>query len=201
MTDLCFIIFNIYFMFTSGCTMPAVQLVNCPSECVDDALEGLLACHPSVARLSGHRVVVRRDLSRWLTGCARPHRFAVVCGGGSGHEPAHAGLVGPGLLTAAVAGDVFASPPVSAVLAALRAAAAPAGVLLLVMNYTGDRLNFIALRKTPIFVQFRLFRAFRRRFPLDREADRGRNRASPWHIAPSGCLRSPKLRWPWQVWF
>ena len=58
-------------------------------------------------------------------------------GGGSGHEPAHAGYVGPGMLTAAVAGEVFASPTAAAVLAALRAVAGPAGTLLIVKNYTG----------------------------------------------------------------
>ena len=68
--------------------------------------------------------------------------WAIVSGGGSGHEPAHAGLVGKGLLTAAVCGDVFASPSVDAVLAAIVAVTGPAGCLLVVKNYTGDRLNF-----------------------------------------------------------
>jgi len=67
---------------------------------------------------------------------------AVISGGGSGHEPAHAGYVGPGLLAAAIAGDVFTSPSVDAVLAGIRAAAGPAGAVLVVKNYTGDRLNF-----------------------------------------------------------
>ncbi len=60
-------------------------------------------------------------------------------GGGSGHEPAMAGYVGAGMLAAAVAGDVFASPSEDAVLAAIRAVGGPAGVVLIVMNYTGDR--------------------------------------------------------------
>jgi dihydroxyacetone kinase len=67
---------------------------------------------------------------------------AVISGGGSGHEPAHAGYVGPGLLPAAIAGDVFTSPSVDAVLAGIRVAAGPAGAVLVVKNYTGDRLNF-----------------------------------------------------------
>ncbi|CAD6226777.1 unnamed protein product [Miscanthus lutarioriparius] len=62
--------------------------------------------------------------------------------GGSGHEPAHAGFVGPGMLTAAVSRDVFASPPVDSILAAIRAVTGPLGCLLIVKNYTGDRLNF-----------------------------------------------------------
>jgi len=66
----------------------------------------------------------------------------VLSGGGSGHEPAHAGYVGRGMLSAAVAGDVFTSPSTDAVLAAIRTSAGPAGAVLIVKNYTGDRLNF-----------------------------------------------------------
>ena len=72
----------------------------------------------------------------------------LLCGGGSGHEPAHGGYVGRGMLTAAVAGAVFASPPPASILAALRAIRSPAGTLMIVKNYTGDRLNFgIALEQ------------------------------------------------------
>src|SRR4029079_16722089 len=67
---------------------------------------------------------------------------AILSGGGAGHEPAHAGYVGPGLLGGAIAGDVFTSPSADAVLAGIRAAAGPAGAVLVVKNYTGDRLNF-----------------------------------------------------------
>ena len=67
---------------------------------------------------------------------------ALVTGGGSGHEPAHAGFVGAGMLTAAVCGGVFASPSVQAVLDTIRTVCGPAGCLLIVKNYTGDKLNF-----------------------------------------------------------
>ena len=67
---------------------------------------------------------------------------AVISGGGAGHEPAHAGFVGSGLLTAAVSGEIFASPSVEAVLAAALSADTGAGCLFVVKNYTGDRLNF-----------------------------------------------------------
>ena len=71
-----------------------------------------------------------------------------MSGGGSGHEPAHAGYVGHAMLTAAVAGGVFASPPPASILSALRAIKSPAGTLMIVKNYTGDRLNFgIALER------------------------------------------------------
>ncbi|NXC60380.1 TKFC cyclase, partial [Aleadryas rufinucha] len=88
--------------------------------------------------LQGHRVVLRDDLP------AIRGRVALLSGGGSGHEPAHAGYVGKGMLTGVVAGAVFASPSVGSVLAAIRAVAraGAAGILLIVKNYTGDRLNF-----------------------------------------------------------
>jgi len=63
-------------------------------------------------------------------------------GGGSGHEPAHAGFIGEGMLSGAVLGNVFASPSVASILAAIRIVAGPKGVLIIVKNYTGDRLNF-----------------------------------------------------------
>lgn len=69
-------------------------------------------------------------------------QVTLISGGGSGHEPAFAGYVGEGMLTAAACGGVFASPSAKAVLAAIRASCGPLGVLVLVMNYTGDRLNF-----------------------------------------------------------
>lgn len=69
-------------------------------------------------------------------------QVTLISGGGSGHEPAFAGYVGEGMLTAAVCGGVFASPTSSAVLEAIRATCGPSGCLVLVMNYTGDRINF-----------------------------------------------------------
>src|SRR5919198_2599581 len=100
-------------------------------------MEGLVAVYPGLCRLPGQTVLVRSDLP---DAPARP--VAVLSGGGSGHEPAHAGYVGRGMLSAAVAGDVFTSPSPDAVLAAIRATAGPSGALLVVKNYTGDRLNF-----------------------------------------------------------
>ena len=74
--------------------------------------------------------------------------MTVLSGGGSGHEPAQGGYVGQSMLTAAVSGAVFASPPPGSILAALRAIQSPGGTLMIVTNYTGDRLNFgIALER------------------------------------------------------
>jgi dihydroxyacetone kinase len=114
------------------------KLVNAPRAVVREMLEGFVALAPGQALLEEETVVVRADTP------ADPHqrKVAVISGGGSGHEPAHAGYVGAGMLDAAVAGDVFTSPSADAVLAALRAVSGPAGALLVVKNYTGDRLNF-----------------------------------------------------------
>jgi dihydroxyacetone kinase len=113
------------------------KLINNPSAVVEEMIDGLEAVYPGLRRLPGQTVLVRSDLPD-----RAGRRVAVISGGGSGHEPAHAGYVGRGMLAGAVAGDVFTSPSPDAVLAAVRATAGPAGALLVVKNYTGDRLNF-----------------------------------------------------------
>ncbi|UWU26122.1 dihydroxyacetone kinase family protein (plasmid) [Rhizobium sp. CB3060] len=113
------------------------KLINDPSTVVRDMLEGVVALSPATILLADENVVIRSDLPE-----AGKRKVAILSGGGSGHEPAHAGYVGNGMLTAAVAGDVFTSPSTDAVLAGIRASAGPAGALVIVKNYTGDRLNF-----------------------------------------------------------
>ena len=114
------------------------QFINSKENIVTEAVDGVVAASGGkLARLDGYphiRVVVRNGWDK--------SKVALVSGGGSGHEPAHAGFVGPGMLTAAVCGDVFASPSVDAVLAGILAVTGPSGCLLIVKNYTGDRLNF-----------------------------------------------------------
>lgn len=114
------------------------QFINAKENVVTDAIDGLLrTAEGKLARLDGYphiKVVVRTDWDK--------DKVALVSGGGSGHEPSHAGFVGKGMLTAAVCGDVFASPSVDAVLAGILAVTGKAGCLLIVKNYTGDRLNF-----------------------------------------------------------
>ena len=114
------------------------QFINKKEDIVTDAIDGLIATSGGkLARLDGYphiRVVLRNDWDK--------SKVALVSGGGSGHEPAHAGFVGQGMITAAVCGDVFASPSVDAVLAGILAVTGTAGCLLIVKNYTGDRLNF-----------------------------------------------------------
>src|SRR5579862_847787 len=107
------------------------KLINRPADVVEEMLEGLSVLHPGSARLLGHKVMVRADAAE-----ARDRQVAVISGGGSGHEPAHAGYVGEGMLSAAVAGEVFTSPSSDSVLAAIKAVsgavAGKAGALLVV---------------------------------------------------------------------
>lgn len=114
------------------------QFINAKETLVTDALDGVLhASDGKLARLDGYphiKVICRTDWDK--------SKVALISGGGSGHEPAHAGFVGQGMLTAAVCGEVFASPSVDAVLAGILAVTGKAGCLLIVKNYTGDRLNF-----------------------------------------------------------
>jgi len=114
------------------------KLINDVSTVVPDMLDGLVALNPHLSLLQGGTIVVRADAEA----VAARGEVALISGGGSGHEPAHGGYVGHGMLSAAVAGEVFTSPSTDAVLDAIRAVAGPAGVLLIVKNYTGDRLNF-----------------------------------------------------------
>ncbi|MEM1045104.1 MAG: dihydroxyacetone kinase subunit DhaK [Pseudomonadota bacterium] len=114
------------------------QFINSKETLVTEAIDGALrTAGGRLARLDGYphiKVVVRTDWDK--------SKVALVSGGGSGHEPSHAGFVGQGMLTAAVCGEVFASPSVDAVLAGILAVTGKAGCLLIVKNYTGDRLNF-----------------------------------------------------------
>ena len=114
------------------------QFLNTKETLVTEAIDGLLASSGGqLTRLDGYphiKVIFRSDWDK--------SKVAIISGGGSGHEPAHAGFVGRGMLTAAVCGEVFASPSVEAALAGILAVAGDAGCLLIVKNYTGDRLNF-----------------------------------------------------------
>ncbi|WP_028298545.1 dihydroxyacetone kinase subunit DhaK [Olivibacter sitiensis] len=110
--------------------------INDTDQVVNDALQGLVT-NPNLILLDSFpevRVVMRKDWHK--------KKVSIISGGGSGHEPAHAGFVGKGMLTAAVCGDIFASPSVDAVLSAILATTGKKGCLLIIKNYTGDRLNF-----------------------------------------------------------
>jgi phosphoenolpyruvate---glycerone phosphotransferase subunit DhaK len=112
------------------------KLINDPANVVSDALRGIAAAHPDDLRVDfDNRIIVRADAP--VRG-----KVGLVSGGGSGHEPLHGGFVGPGMLDAACAGEVFTSPVPDQMLAATQAVDGGAGVLHIVKNYTGDVMNF-----------------------------------------------------------
>ena len=112
------------------------KLINDPADVVADALRGIEAAHGDRVRVDhSHRIVYRID-------APRPGKVGLVSGGGSGHEPMHAGFVGPGMLDAACAGEVFTSPVPDQMVEATRQVDGGAGVLHIVKNYTGDVMNF-----------------------------------------------------------
>ncbi len=111
------------------------KIINEASQVEDQMVEGLVKAYPGyVKRIDGTTVVVRSD--------KKTGKVALISGGGSGHEPAHAGYVGKGMLDAAVAGAVFTSPTPDQVFEGIKAIATDQGVLMVVKNYTGDVMNF-----------------------------------------------------------
>ena len=112
------------------------KLINHVDHVVDEMLNGMAAAYPEyLARVPDTDVVVR-------TGAKKTDKVVLISGGGSGHEPAHGGYVGRGMLDAAVAGAVFTSPTPDQVYEAIHAAECGKGALLIIKNYTGDVMNF-----------------------------------------------------------
>ncbi|WP_203362500.1 dihydroxyacetone kinase subunit DhaK [Bacillus sp. REN10] len=111
------------------------KMINSPENAVKEMLEGFALASPNdVELLADYAVIKRKHL--------KEGKVAIISGGGSGHEPAHAGYVGEGMLDAAVAGEVFTSPAPDQILAAMKAVHTGAGVLLIIKNYSGDVMNF-----------------------------------------------------------
>lgn len=111
------------------------KVMNNPTVVVDEMLKGLCFIHSDlVGRLDGFEVITRK--------VAKSGKVGLISGGGSGHEPSHAGFVGEGMLSAAVCGAVFTSPTPDQVLEAIKAADEGAGVFMVVKNYSGDIMNF-----------------------------------------------------------
>ncbi|KAJ2163030.1 Dihydroxyacetone kinase 2 [Coemansia sp. RSA 552] len=114
------------------------HFITDPKTLVKDSLRGLVLANPSLAFDEAQKVIFTKDLA-----VLRQKQVTLFCGGGSGHEPAHAGFVGHGILSAAVSGHVFASPTSSQVLSCLRRVYSEEhGTLVVIKNYTGDVLNF-----------------------------------------------------------
>jgi len=112
------------------------KIINHPEEVVKEMIEGIVKSWPDTLENVEGTSVIKRKASP-VEG-----KVAIISGGGSGHEPAHAGYVGQGMLDAAVLGEVFTSPSVDQVFEGIKSVASDAGVLLVIKNYTGDILNF-----------------------------------------------------------
>ena len=110
------------------------KIINTPETLVSEMLNGIALAHPEVEYLQKYNVIKRKEIN--------PDKVTLISGGGSGHEPAHAGFVGKGMLDAAVAGDIFASPSQIQIYQAIRATASKKGTLLIIKNYSGDVMHF-----------------------------------------------------------
>ena len=111
------------------------KIINDPNQVVSEMLLGLSKANPNVVYAGeGVEVISRKE--------KKVNKVGVISGGGSGHEPAHAGYVGRGMLDAAVAGNVFASPSPDRIIEGIKAADSGAGVLMVIKNYSGDIMNF-----------------------------------------------------------
>lgn len=110
------------------------KIINAPKTVVPEMCSGIVLAHPELAFDAKYKVVHKKEINR--------KKVTLISGGGSGHEPAHAGYVGKGMLDAAVCGDVFASPSQIQIYQAIRKTASDAGTLLIIKNYSGDMMNF-----------------------------------------------------------
>src|SRR5207342_961821 len=111
------------------------KLINGADTVLEESLDGFAAAHTDILLLGAERKFVRRK-------SLKPGKVALISGGGSGHEPLHAGFVGYGMLDAACPGQVFTSPTPDQMLAAAQSVDGGAGVLFIVKNYSGDMMNF-----------------------------------------------------------
>ncbi|NIK70367.1 MULTISPECIES: dihydroxyacetone kinase subunit DhaK [unclassified Paenibacillus] len=110
------------------------KIINQPETLVREMCNGLAMAHPGLEFNSKYKVMKKRDINA--------AKVTLISGGGSGHEPAHAGFIGKGMLDAAVCGDVFASPSQIQVYQAIKSTASEQGTLLIIKNYSGDMMNF-----------------------------------------------------------
>ena len=110
------------------------KIINDPEHVVSEMLAGIEISDSSLRYIPGFEVIARREPNK--------EKVAIISGGGSGHEPAHAGYVGRGMLDAAVAGNVFASPSPDRILEAIHQVGGDKGILMVIKNYSGDIMNF-----------------------------------------------------------
>jgi dihydroxyacetone kinase len=110
------------------------KLINRPETVVMEMCNGIAMAHPELEFVRKYKVMKKKNINT--------NKVSLISGGGSGHEPAHAGFIGKGMLDAAVCGDVFASPSQIQVYQAIKATASEKGTLLIIKNYSGDMMNF-----------------------------------------------------------
>ncbi|MFR0019029.1 MAG: dihydroxyacetone kinase subunit DhaK [Paraclostridium sp.] len=110
------------------------KIINKPETVVMEMCNGIAMAHPELEFLKKYKVIKKKNINR--------NKVSLISGGGSGHEPAHAGFVGKGMLDAAVCGDVFASPSQIQIYNAIKETASNKGTLLIIKNYSGDIMNF-----------------------------------------------------------
>lgn len=110
------------------------KIINRPETVVTEMCKGLVLTNPDLEFVKKYKVIRKKNLDK--------NKVSLISGGGSGHEPAHAGFVGKGMLDAAVCGDVFASPSQIQVYQAIKETAGDKGILLIIKNYSGDMMNF-----------------------------------------------------------
>lgn len=110
------------------------KVLNTPETLVLEMCNGIAMAHPELELISKYRILKKKEIDK--------QKVTLISGGGSGHEPAHAGFIGKGMLDAAVCGDVFASPSQIQVYQAIKATASDKGTLLIIKNYSGDIMNF-----------------------------------------------------------
>lgn len=110
------------------------KIINKPETVVIEMCNGIAMAHPEVEFIQKYKIIKKKEINT--------NKVSLISGGGSGHEPAHAGFVGKGMLDAAVCGDVFASPSQIQVYRALQATASDKGTLMIIKNYSGDMMNF-----------------------------------------------------------
>lgn len=110
------------------------KIINQPETVVIEMCNGIAMAHPELEFIKKYKVMKKREIN--------PDKVSLVSGGGSGHEPAHAGFIGKGMLDAAVCGDVFASPSQIQIYQAIQETASKKGTLLIIKNYSGDMMNF-----------------------------------------------------------
>ena len=112
------------------------KIINSPDNVVIEACKGIVSAHPELDFIEKYKIIKKKEINT--------DKVSLISGGGSGHEPAHAGFVGKGMLDAAVCGDVFASPSTIQVYNAIMATESKKGTLLIIKNYSGDCMNFDA---------------------------------------------------------